>query len=58
MKLPRLSEPTVYKDGDLEVTVASQFDLLPAWTQWALITFFVITLITLVSLVVLRARFK
>lgn len=50
MKLPRLGDPKthVYKETSLfgdtvttEITVASEFDMLPTWAQWSLMGFFV-----------------
>ncbi len=47
MKLPRLSEPRVYRDGDLEITVASHFDLMSTRGQWLTVIFAIVPIILL-----------
>lgn len=54
VKLKRLGDPKthVYKETSLfgetvttEITVASQFDMLPTWAQWGLVGFMVAMLL-------------
>lgn len=51
MKLPRLGDPKTYKDGDLEITIASQFDMMPTWAQYACFLIWVPFLVAAIWLV-------